>query len=158
MKPGQTQHPSTTVQPVRPPFVALQSAFLRRTVASTLITTLLVATVAALKFDAGWGWRYMQASLWVLIFFGLTALILKALLFERRMVLGFALMAVKFAWLFVLIALFGHWTAQPLSMVALGSSVVAGIATPLVVVTLRVLGSFKFQPRAARHHVTEVHP
>ena len=140
----------------RPPFVALQSGFLRRTVAATLITTLLVATVAALKFDAGWGWRYLLTSVWVLVFFGLTAFILKALLFERKIVLGFVLLFVKFAWLLALMVLLGSWSKLPVSTMGLATAVVAGVSTPLVVVTLRVLGSFKFSPRTTGRNAMEV--
>ena len=135
---------STPLLPI--PFVGHRSGFLRRTAVATLVTIVLVALCAGVYRSLPWAGVYLAAALWSLGFFAITPFIFKAMLFDRRTGRGRLLIALKLFWMSLML-LFGWWIGTlGLDRTLTGSALVAGVVTPLVVVTLRVLGA----PRPAR--------
>lgn len=114
--------------------------------ASTLVTLLLVTGFAAAYGYARWAGYYIAAGVWSLVFLGLTPLVIKAMMFDRRPLLGLALLVAKFFWLGAMFALFMHWSRGGASARVLGSALIAGVTTPLLVVVLRALGSLNRPP------------
>lgn len=109
--------------------------------ASTLVTLALVAGFAIAYGYPRWAGYYLAAGVWALVFLGLTPLVIKAMMFDRRPLLGLGLLAGKFVWLGAMFALFLHWSRGGASAKTLGSALIAGVTTPLLVVVLRALGS-----------------
>jgi len=72
---------------------------------------------------------------------GLTPLIVKALVFDRRRMLGLALLAGKLAWAAMFIIVCWHWSRGETHPVRLGSALLAGVTTPFVVLVLRAVGA-----------------
>jgi hypothetical protein len=120
-----------------PPFLALQSPFLRRSVRSTLVTLALVGMTVAVYWSRGWAIQYVASGLWTLGFLILTPLVMKALMFDGRPLTGLGLLMLKIGWLGLAVALAvagrEQWVWRPLALVA-------GVTTPLAVLTLRALG------------------
>jgi hypothetical protein len=125
----------------RPPFVAFPSPFLRRTVLAILATLGMVASVSAVYFDPGWAMIYLISGSWALLSFGLTPFLFKYLLFEKRIVPGLALIFFKLALVAALIGLLALWSRSGMNGARMAGALVAGITTPLAVVTLRAVGS-----------------
>lgn len=126
-----------------PMFKGLDAPFLRRTAVAALVALALVALNAAVYFDRAWAGRYLFAGVWTLLFLGLTPLILKELLFApQRLLRAFGLVGVKLALIAVMIAACLYWTRPGAATPAgFGSSLAAGVSTPLVVLVLRAIGS-----------------
>jgi hypothetical protein len=142
-----TTPPTIAPRRPRPPFVALESAFLRRSAVASLVTSLVVASTAAVYFDPAWGWQYLLTALWALVFFSLTPLILKTLLFEERRMLGLALVVGKLVWMALIFWVMSGWSAATESRGTVVASLLAGILTPLAVVSLRLVGRVMVQSR-----------
>jgi hypothetical protein len=126
------------------PFVGHRSPFIRRTVGATLLTLALVALNVAVYKSPMWAGWYLGAGLWALGFFALTPLIVKTLVFEGRAGAGLGLIALKLAWMGLLLGVCvagGSADAARLQY----SALIAGVTTPLAVVTLRALGSLAMQ-------------
>ena len=114
--------------------------FLKRTAVATVVTVLLVALFASVYVGGSWAARYLFAGLWALVFFALTPLIFKAMLFERKTVVGLAWIALKFLWLGVLFAVCYWWALGEQSTPGEAMALVAGLTTPLAVAALRGIG------------------
>lgn len=132
-------------------FKGLDAPFLRRTVIATLVTLFLVALSARVYFNGGWAMRYFFSGVWTLMFLGLTPLILKAMIFDQNILLAFALIAAKLALIGVMIAVCIWWSGKNANAVGFGSSLTAGVSTPLVVVVLRAIGAQMKSPRGSAH-------
>ncbi len=124
-----------------PAFKGLEAPFLRRTAIATLLTLALVFLNAWVYFDRGWAYRYLFTGIWTLLFLGLTPLILKEMLFTRRVLHAFALIGAKLLLLALMVAAFVVWSKAKPGAASLGSSLTAGVSTPLVVIVLRAIGS-----------------
>ena len=122
--------------------MALGSRFFKRTALATLLTLALVGMMVAVYKSPIWAVYYVFAGIWSLVFLGLTPLIMKTFMYDRRPLVGLALIAAKLVWLGVgaMVCLYG---SSRLGNVLFGSALIAGISTPLVVLTLRALGSRK---------------
>jgi hypothetical protein len=128
-------------QAVRLPFQAFSSRFLKRTVAATFVTLALVAMTAAVYWSPAWAGYYLFAGSWTVVFLGLTPLIVKAFMFDRRPLRGLAYVAGKIAWLAVAVLVLAHWSRGQASQLLFGTALVAGVTTPLLVILLRALGA-----------------
>jgi hypothetical protein len=137
-----TTTPQVNVRPrrARPPFVALEGGFLRRSALASIVAALVVASMAALYFDPLWGWQYLLTALWALVFYTLTPLILKALMFDGRTLLGLGLMVGKLIWMGLIFWVISGWATAGDSRGVVVTGVLAGILTPLAVVSLRLIG------------------
>lgn len=124
-----------------PAFKGLEAPFLRRTVAATLITLALVALNAWVYFDRDWAYRYFFAGIWTLAFLGLTPLILKEILFTRRLLNALGLIGAKLILLGIMLGACIVWSNARPGALNFGSSLIAGVSTPLIVVLLRAIGS-----------------
>lgn len=108
---------------------------------ATVATIGVVAAVAASGLSPRWATIYLAAGVWALVFFGLSAMIFKSLLLERRRPAGFGWVALKLFWLllfFVLIAKAGEGGAAAAHQA--GFAILAGVTTPLVVAGLKLGG------------------
>lgn len=128
-------------QAVRPPFQALSSRFLKRTVAATFVTLALVAMTAAVYWSPAWAGYYLVTGFWTVVFLGLTSLIIKAFLFDRRTLRGLAYVAGKIALLALALAVLIYWSPNQSNQILFGTALVAGVTTPLLVILLRALGA-----------------
>lgn len=124
--------------PALPP---LDWGFLRRTVVATVVTTLLVGLFSTVYVSPGWGGRYLFFSLWATVFFSLSGLIFRYLLFETRRSLGFMLLGLKLVCLVLLFVIPPIWPTSGPMFGAQVAAIFMGISTPLFVLVLRVLGS-----------------
>lgn len=118
----------------------LKWGFLRRTVISTVVTSLLVGLFSAVYYDLLWGARYLLFSLWSIIFFSLTGLIFKHLLFQRNSLLGIAFIGMKLGSLGALFAVILIWPFEGPMAKAHVIAMILGITTPFAVLVLRTLG------------------
>lgn len=134
-----------------PAFKGLDAPFLRRTVLASLIALVLVALNAWIYFDRGWALRYLFTGVWALLFLGLTPLILKTMMFDRRLPRALGLIAAKMALIGLMIAACIWWSGGKASPVGFGSSLAAGVSTPLVVVVLRAIGAQTKSSRGRAH-------
>lgn len=124
-------------------FAGFTMPFLLRTARSTLITLGLVGAMAAVYLqNFTWAGLYVFCAVAALVFFGLTPLIVKSMLVDRRMLTGALLILMKIAWLGVIFAVLNYWTGllDDVPRVQTGSAMIAGITTPLIVLVLRALG------------------
>lgn len=121
-------------------FTALRTRFLRRTVTATVLTLVLVAMTATAYGYPRWGGYYLFMGLGTLLFLGLTPLVLKAMLFDRRPAVGLLLIGAKVILLLVMFVALDAWSRREPGRLLLGTALVAGGVTPLAVVVLRVLG------------------
>ncbi|MCH8332565.1 hypothetical protein IIC65_01415 [Candidatus Sumerlaeota bacterium] len=129
--------------PIRPR--GLDWTFLRRTAAATVATLLLVALIGSI-YSIAWGARYLAFSIWSLVFFSLTALILKSMMFDQNRVRGMLFVGLKVLWVMALISIPFVWPIEGADVRSHGIAMVAGITTPLGLVVLRALG-FLMEPR-----------
>jgi hypothetical protein len=125
----------------RPPFTALDAPYLRGVALATLAALGLVSLNVAGYGNRAWAGRYLFSGLWALVFFAFTPLILKAMLFDGRTGRGLLLILAKLVWLGVMVAACWYWARPGSPPVAFATSLLLGVGTPLIVVTLRALGS-----------------
>lgn len=130
--------------PIRPK--GLDWTFLRRTAAATVVISLLIALFSSVYYSMAWGGRYLAFSIWSLVFFSLTALILKSLMLDQNRVRGMVFVGLKVLWVMALISIPFVWPIEGADVRSHGIAMVAGITTPLGVVVLRALG-FLMEPR-----------
>lgn len=149
MRPDDTNTTADAPKPTMPPFTALGSRFIRRTALGSLVTTALVALTAAVYWSPIWAARYLFTGFWALGFFALTPWILKAFMFDGRTLRGLALLGLKFIWMGLLLAVCFAWPLAEGREVIDGTAIVAGITTPLFVVTLRAIGAMTHQNNSA---------
>ncbi|HOR29208.1 MAG TPA: hypothetical protein PLS90_17095 [Candidatus Sumerlaeota bacterium] len=140
-----TAQPLTARQPAMrrpsPPFTALRSAFLRRTAVAIGATACVVAALGAAGLGPRWGGQYFLAALWSTLFLALTPLIIKTMLFDRRMGLGVLLMGAKLGLMVVLYLTCRAWVGGEAHRLQVMTAVLSGLVTPLLVVTLRAIGA-----------------
>lgn len=125
------------------PGPAATAGFLKRSVISSAAVILMVALFAYVSFDRIWALHYLMFGFWSLGFFGLSGFLIKAMMFDRRPLKGFAFIAGKF----LLLALAGVYLANAapeggergLNRMLFGT--LAGMLTPLAVVVLRAVGA-----------------
>lgn len=144
--------------PKKPPFEALSGRFLKRTALAILATLALVALTALTYGYPRWAGYYFFAGIWTLAFLSLTPLVLKAMMFDRRPLRGLGLIALKIALLALMMLTLMHWSADDKNVKVLGTGLVAGVTTPLLVIVLRVLGG-ALNPRPTKpNNTTEGKP
>ena len=119
---------------------ALDWDFLRRTAIATVVASVLVALFSAVYFSPLWAGRYVVCSLWAIMFFSLSALIFKYLLFEPNKPLGIVLIVLKIAALAGLYVAFTAWPIQDATRNLEVSGIITGITMPFIVLILRVIG------------------
>ena len=144
--------PQQTLPSPRPalPFVALESRFLRRTFWASVVTMVLVALNVAVYINPVWAGWYLVAGAWAMVFFTLTPLILKELLFDRRRGRAIWLVAAKLAWMGLMVGICMVGSRSEAGGKVFGTALVAGITTPLGVVLLRTLGAAMSRPAAGQ--------
>lgn len=108
---------------------------------ATLITLGLVASVAAVYWSPAWAGYYLFAGVWALLFLGLSPLVLKAFMFDRRPLWGVLLLGAKLVLMGLMFVVCLHWSRTESNKVLLGSALVAGLSTLFVVLVLRAIGS-----------------
>jgi len=124
------------------PFVGHKSQFVRRTAWASVATMLCVALIAASCKSPSWAGWYLLAGGWALVFFSLTPLILKEMLFDRRKGRALGLIGLKLAWMGLMTGICWAGASRPGASTAIfGTALVAGITTPLAVVVLRAFGT-----------------
>ena len=138
--------PPTRTGRLRFSFTAHKSSFIKRSILSTGITLGLVALTVAVYWSRAWAGWYLVSGVWAVVFFALTPLIIKALVFDRRLLAGLSLTALKLIWLGLMLGLCLYATRAGQDSTRLGSALLAGVSTPLVVVVLRALGSLSGKP------------
>lgn len=138
------------------PFVLFGEAMLKRTAWATAVTIVIVASVAAARFSSRWGLVYLLSGFWALVFFGLSAMIFKSLLFEKRRLAGLGWVAAKIGWFAVLFALMLYIRTGNDHEIRLAAvAVLAGVVTPLVVAVLKAAGQSMHAPRAHSRSVPD---
>jgi hypothetical protein len=106
-----------------------------------------------------WAGYYLFMGGWTLGFLTLTPLILKAMLFDRQPLVGLLLIGMKIILLLVALVVLSHWSRSEPSVKVLGTALVAGGVTPLVVVVLRALGgALEPQPETKKPKTEEGKP
>jgi hypothetical protein len=131
------QHPAPPhPRPANMPFTGHRSALIRRTLATTVALSALVTASAASMGWVVWGWWFAAAAIWALVFLGLTPLILRMMLFERRPLAGLLLMGIKLVWLGLMVLALMGGPGDALGSRAQLAAVIAGMTTPLAVVAL----------------------
>lgn len=123
------------------PFVILTRRFVIRTTVSVLITLALVSAMVWGYGHGAWALCYLIIGTWSLIFFGLTALVFKIFLFEQRRGLGSLLLLAKLLMLGILLVLCHYLSNYNPKGLSFASSTILGIITPIIVLSLRSLGS-----------------
>lgn len=123
--------------PIKPR--GLDWTFLRGTAVATVVALLLI-TLFSSVFSIPWGARYFAFSIWSLVFFSLTALILKSLMFDQKRARGMLFVGLKVLWLMALLLMSFAWPIEGADIRSHGIAMVAGITTPFAVVVLRALG------------------
>lgn len=118
--------------------------FLKRTAASTAVVIVTVALFAFVKFNRAWAGYYLLFGFWSLGFFSLTALMIKAMLLDRRPRMGIFFVGLKLAMMiaaaaFLMIAAPTAAGGESGNIEATG--VVAGTLTPFLTLILRVFGA-----------------
>jgi hypothetical protein len=126
--------------PGRPPMTMATRRFLVRTAVATTVTAALVALFAAVYFDRSWAVRYLLTALWSLGFFGITPMIFKTILLEKRPLAGIGWILFKLLWVALMIWMVSRWAAIARGPM-LGSALIAGVTTPLLVAGLRLGGA-----------------
>jgi hypothetical protein len=124
----------------RPPFTGLQSRFIKRTVLATLVSLALVAMTAISYNHPAWGVIYLSSGLWALGYLGLTTLIIKSFLFDRNAPLGLILAVGKIILLGLMLVFCVQLSRSAIAGLVFKTALIAGITTPLAVVSLRAVG------------------
>lgn len=119
------------------------------------MTLALVAMTAAAYGYFRWAGYYLFMGGWTLGFLTLTPLILKAMMFDRQPLIGLLLIGMKIILLLLAFIVLGHWSRSEPSVKVLGTALVAGAVTPLVVVVLRALGGAIEPQRETKKPMTE---
>lgn len=130
------------VQPsaaIRPP-AGLGWAFLKKTAIMTLITVFLIGLFSTVYADPAWGARYTVFGLWAIVYFALTAFLLKSMVVDRNRKRGFALLAGKLAFLASMYLILTAWPIDTEAGNAEQFALLAGVLTPFAVLILRTLG------------------
>lgn len=140
---ARTDRPSSAF-PV--PFRVLSSPYLRRTALWAGLTLGLVALNVAVYWSPRWAGAYLLSGIWALVFFALTPLIIKSMMFERRPLRGLALIGLKVFWLLLLLIVLSMGVGEAAVGRLTITAVIAGLTTPLAVVFLRALGAAWHQP------------
>ncbi len=123
-------------------------AMLKRTAWATAVTIVIVASVAAARFSSRWGLVYLLSGFWALVFFGLSAMIFKSLLFEKRRLAGLGWVAAKIGWFGLLFAFLWHFrNGDRPTAYAAGLAFLAGVTTPLMVAVLKAAGHARLASR-----------
>ena len=122
------------------PIAAFDWKFLRRTAVVIVAVALAVGVGASVVYDAGWGFRYLTFAAWALVFFSLTALILKSLAFDQDRSRGMLFVFGKVVWLGALFAVPIVWPMEGPNLRPHAIAMFAGITTPLAVVVFRAVG------------------
>jgi hypothetical protein len=123
------------------PFVGHKSQFVRRTAWAGVATLLVVALNVAVFKSPQWAGWYLLAGGWALVFFALTPLILKEMLFDRRAGRALGLIGLKLAWVGLMAGICWIGASRPGASTAIfGTALIAGVTTPLAVVVLGALG------------------
>lgn len=132
----------------RPPFTGLKSRDLKRALAATAVVLVLVAAWALKLGYHAWAAAYLFAGVWVTAFLTLTPLIIKAFMFDRRPLAGLVYGAGKLVLLAILVIVLSRITGSPRGQLVSGTAVIAGLTTPLLVVTLMAVGRLLNPPEA----------
>jgi hypothetical protein len=123
-----------------------------------LVTSLLVALTVAVYWSPLWAGRYLFSGIWALVFFSLTPLIIKAFLFDGRSLRGLALLGLKLLWVGLMFVVCFNWPLAEGREILDGSALVAGVTTPLLVVTLRAIGAMTCQNNTEPDKAPESEP
>lgn len=129
----------TRMAPTTQEYPAPLARFPRRAAGVGLPLVSLVAAGAAALGEFRWAAMYWLASAWALVFFVLTPLVFRAMLFERKPLAGLGWLAVKLGWL-ALMAI-GCWRLDlaPEAGRSLGCALLASTVTTLLVVAIAVV-------------------
>jgi len=143
----------------RPMWADESTRFLRRTLWATVGTLAVVASILTARTTASAVTAYIVAGVWGTGFFALTALAIKAWLFERKPGRAMMLLSMKAFWFMSFVTVWVLFRRQggTLDTMRVAPATLGGLATPLVVASLRFAGMAMGQRSREQQHAMQVH-